>query len=98
MGLLIVMLWTGIAFALVLAWYALRLPDLAEIENFDRRPSLAFVASTGETIGTTGDLHAGIVRLHEVPPFLVQALMATEDRRFYGHLGIDPLGLAPKWP
>ena len=92
-GCLIVTLWSGIALALVLSWYALRLPDLAEIENFDRRPSLAFVATTGETIGTTGDLHAGIVRLHELPPVLAQALLATEDRRFHSHFGIDPFGL-----
>jgi penicillin-binding protein 1B len=35
-----------------------------------------------------------LVRLTEVPPHLVQALVATEDRKFYSHLGFDPRGLA----
>ena len=35
-----------------------------------------------------------LVRLAEVPPHLVQALLATEDRKFFSHLGFDPRGLA----
>ena len=32
--------------------------------------------------------------LNALPPYLVQAVLATEDRRFYAHFGVDPLGLA----
>ena len=32
--------------------------------------------------------------LSEVPPHFVDALLSMEDRRFYYHLGIDPIGLA----
>lgn len=35
-----------------------------------------------------------LVRREEVPDHLVNALLAVEDRTFYGHLGIDPRGLA----
>jgi penicillin-binding protein 1B len=35
-----------------------------------------------------------LVRLSEVPHELIDALIATEDRRFYQHIGIDPLGIA----
>lgn len=35
-----------------------------------------------------------LVRLDQVPPHLVQALIATEDRKFYKHHGIDPRGIA----
>jgi penicillin-binding protein 1A len=90
----IVALWTMIAFAAALAWYGLRLPDVAGIGSFERRPGLTFVDSAGQQVGATGDLHGGVVRLHELPPFLAQALLATEDRRFYGHFGLDPVGLA----
>jgi penicillin-binding protein 1A len=38
-------------------------------------------------------LRRGHVRLDSLPPYLVQAVLATEDRRFYCHFGIDPLGL-----
>jgi penicillin-binding protein 1A len=91
---LLATLWSGIAIAMVLAWYALRLPNIEEIAAFDRRPSLTFVDAAGQTIGSTGDLHGGVVRLDELPAYLPQLLLATEDRRFYGHFGIDPIGLA----
>jgi len=35
-----------------------------------------------------------LVRLGEVPNYLVQALLATEDRNFYSHHGVDPRGIA----
>ena len=38
-------------------------------------------------------LRRGHVRLDVLPPYLVQAVLATEDRRFYSHFGVDPLGL-----
>ena len=88
------MLWAGIAGAAVLAWYALRLPDVGAIASFDRRPSLTFVSTDGQVLATTGDLYAGAVQLEELPPHLVRALLATEDRRFYRHFGIDVIGLA----
>ncbi len=88
------MLWGGIAGAMVLTWYALRLPDVGAIASFDRRPSLTFVSIDGQVLATTGDLYAGAVQLQELPPHLVRALLATEDRRFYRHFGIDVFGLA----
>ena len=35
-----------------------------------------------------------LVRLTEVPPLLIQSLIAIEDRKFYSHHGIDPRGIA----
>ena len=32
--------------------------------------------------------------LKELPPYLPQAFIAIEDRRFYSHFGVDPIGLA----
>ena len=34
------------------------------------------------------------VPLHEVPPHVQNAILATEDRRFYSHTGLDPIGIA----
>ena len=36
---------------------------------------------------------AHAVRLSELPPYLPQAFIAIEDRQFYSHFGIDPLGV-----
>src|SRR3546814_9910812 len=40
-----------------------------------------------------GGLHGASVRLEELPPHLPHAVLATEDRRFYDHPGIDVFGI-----
>ena len=39
-------------------------------------------------------MHGTDVSLKELPPYLPKAFIAIEDRRFYSHYGIDPIGLA----
>ena len=34
------------------------------------------------------------MRLSELPPYLPKAFVAIEDRRFYSHFGIDPVGIS----
>jgi len=87
-------IWGGIAVAGVLAAFWITLPPIDAINRFERRPSLVFVDGGGETVATYGDLYGGLVRLDEMPPWLPMAVLATEDRRFYTHFGIDPQGLA----
>ncbi|MBI3453664.1 MAG: penicillin-binding protein 1A [Rhodospirillales bacterium] len=91
---LILGIWEIVALGALVAWVALSLPDLSNINNFNRRPSLTFVAADGQTVATYGDLYGGAVDLKDMPPWLPQAVLATEDRRFYSHYGIDPVGLA----
>lgn len=79
--------------ALVVAWFAYDLPDLSGINNFSRRPSITFVAADGQPIATYGDSYAGPVDLDQMSPWLPKAVIDTEDRRFYGHFGIDVFGL-----
>jgi penicillin-binding protein 1A len=90
----VVGIWAGIAGAGVLGYFALTLPPVDRIERFERRPSLTFVDARGETVATYGDLFGGLVRLEEMPPWLPMAVLATEDRRFYTHFGIDLRGIA----
>ncbi|MGH6959477.1 MAG: transglycosylase domain-containing protein, partial [Dongiaceae bacterium] len=52
------------------------------------------LAADGTMLATYGDLYGQTVRLAELPPYLPQAVLATEDRRFYGHFGLDVIGLA----
>ena len=87
-------IWTGIAGVGVLGYFALTLPPVDMIERFERRPSLTFVDANGETVATYGDLFGGLVRLEDMPPWLPMAVLATEDRRFYSHFGIDLRGIA----
>lgn len=87
-------IWAGIAGTGVLGYFAMTLPPVDMIERFERRPSLTFVDARGETVATYGDLFGGLVRLEEMPPWLPMAVLATEDRRFYSHFGIDLRGIA----
>ncbi len=86
--------WAGVALAGVMAYYASELPDIGEATQTTRRPSLTFLSSDGETIATFGEIYGDPLTVKEVPAWLPQAIIATEDRRFYHHFGIDPIGLA----
>ncbi len=47
----------------------------------------------GKEVGRRGILHDDAVPLDEYPDYVIQAVLATEDRRFYDHWGVDPIGL-----
>ena len=55
--------------------------------------SVTFLDSEGQVLGHRGILHSQRVALHELPEHLIRAALATEDRLFFNHYGIDPLGL-----
>jgi penicillin-binding protein 1A len=73
-------------------YFVARLPDPILLTLDDRPPNLTILASDGTVLAERG-LRRGYVRLDRLPPYLPQAVIATEDRRFYNHLGVDPIGL-----
>jgi len=87
-------LWGVIAGVVMLGYFALTLPDTGDLTLAARRPSITLLASDGSLIATYGDLFGEPLKLSEMPIYLPQAVIATEDRRFYSHFGIDPIGLA----
>jgi penicillin-binding protein 1A len=64
-------------------------------ENWLKQQDLAvtFLDQTGQMIGRRGILYSESVPLEQLPEHLVKAALATEDRRFYEHFGIDLGGL-----
>lgn len=56
-------------------------------------PSMVIVARDGSTIATYGDVYGDWLRFEEFPEPLVAAAIATEDRRFFSHIGIDIKGI-----
>ncbi len=87
-------IWTGFILAGVVLWYARDLPDTSRLNEITRRPAVTLVAADGAIIATYGDLYGTTLQLNDLPPHLPRAVMAIEDRRFYSHAGIDPLGVA----
>ncbi len=87
-------IWAMVAVLGVVAWYAYDLPDTRNLAGMERRPSVTFLAADGSVMATVGDVHGEAVQLHDLPGYMPAALLATEDRRFYQHFGVDPFGVA----
>ena len=86
--------WAVIVFSLAAAWYATDLPDVDKAFNATRRPTITVLAADGATLARTGDVYGRLSRLGDLPKALPQAVLATEDRRFYSHFGLDIIGLS----
>lgn len=86
-------LWVALIGGLTLAWFAQELPDITEQMIFERRPTITIKANDGTIIDRYGDIKGETVSVKELPPHVAQAILATEDRRFYYHFGIDPFGI-----
>jgi penicillin-binding protein 1A len=91
---LVLGIWGAVAAAAVIAFFALTLPDTGDLGAADRRPSITLLAADGSLLATFGDLFGEPVKLRDISRFLPEAVIATEDRRFYSHFGVDPIGLA----
>ena len=87
------LIWGATGIVGLLAWYGYDLPDLEKLETPPRRPSVTLLATDHSLLATYGDQHAGPVRYDQVPPYLIQAIVATEDRRFFDHSGVDAIGI-----
>ena len=86
--------WAVIAFSVLAAWYATELPDVEQAFNATRRATVTVLAADGSPLATIGDVYGRPAGLDELPKALTQAVLATEDRRFYRHFGLDVIGLA----
>ncbi len=82
-------------FALI-GWFgyaALDMPDTKSLWSPERTPEIIILDRHGREIMRKGGTGLTEVNLDKLPPFLVDALIATEDRRFYKHFGFDPIGM-----
>jgi len=58
-----------------------------------REPGIMILAGDGQIVAERGSFFGDSVRIDELPSYVPQAIIAIEDRRFYSHFGIDPIGL-----
>jgi penicillin-binding protein 1A len=91
---LIGLIWGSLALGLMLLWFAHDLPRPEAALDAARRPSLTLQDRNGRVLATFGDVVGDPLRLSELPAYLPAAAVAVEDRRFWGHFGIDLIGLA----
>jgi penicillin-binding protein 1A len=78
---------------LVLATFALPAFETAQGKmNLADEYSVTFLDRFGNEIGKRGLLRDDSVPLEEIPDVMIKATLATEDRRFFEHFGIDIMG------
>ncbi len=80
-------------FALLVGWLTVTAPLSKSLEPI-APPQVTLLASDGTPIARQGAVVEAPVRVRDLPPHVVQAFIAIEDRRFYSHWGIDPRGIA----
>ncbi|MEH6727683.1 MAG: transglycosylase domain-containing protein, partial [Hyphomicrobiales bacterium] len=90
----VLMLWGAIGLGGLAIYFASEFPDFAELEIPVRSPNVQLLARDGTLIANRGETGGETVRLEQLPPYLSQAVIAIEDRRFYSHFGIDVPGIA----
>ena len=78
---------------LFLVWVFADIPSFKELENPDSKLATQIMADDGEILTTFHIENRTYVTYEELSPTIVQAAVATEDRRFYKHSGIDFKGL-----
>jgi penicillin-binding protein 1A len=78
--------------AAMMVYYTVAFPDPLAIRNNDRAPLIRILARDGSTIAERGASHE-YVRLADMPKVIPAAVVATEDRRFFDHYGVDPAGM-----
>jgi penicillin-binding protein 1A len=90
--LLILAGWIALTLTTVASYYAAILPDPREAMTLNIPPSIVIYARDGEFLGERG-VRRAYVPLKDVSPYIVKAVLAAEDRRFFYHFGIDPKAL-----
>ena len=86
-------LWGIIAMGVLVAYHASKLPPIDQLAVPKRPPNIAILGSDGTLLANRGETGGREISLSELPPYLPQAFIAIEDRRFYSHAGIDPIGI-----
>jgi hypothetical protein len=88
----------GVAVAVILAmatgYYYVQLPDVSDAVDTRSRGSVTMLDRDGNVFAWRGDQFGGVIDPDTASPHLVHAVVATEDRRFYRHLGVSPRGIA----
>ena len=87
-------LWAAIAVVGVIVWVGAHLPAIQSLEIPKRPPTIQIVGLDGSVLASRGEMAGANVALKDLPPYLPKAFIAIEDRRFYSHYGVDPIGIA----
>ena len=77
----------------LVGYYAAYLPDISQINRAQQQPMVTVLGDDGSTLAVYGDYTGQYLSVDKLPTSLTDALIATEDRRFRHHFGIDIFGI-----
>jgi penicillin-binding protein 1A len=86
-------LWLVIAAIGAVIAMGIYLPPIQSLEIPKRPPSIQIADFNGRVLATRGEFYGDPVSLKALPKHVPQAFIAIEDRRFYSHWGVDPIGV-----
>jgi penicillin-binding protein 1A len=93
-GILVLIVLGLLGWSLLFIALAPELPDTTKIWQQDRGPGTIVLAVDGTELARRGGFIGRPTGFHEFPEHFINAVIATEDRRFFSHFGLDVVGLA----
>ena len=89
---LIIFIWLVLLSSMAVTWSLLNLPETESIQ-ISRQPSITFLDKDGRIIASYGDIYGRSIKYNNLPKNLINAVIVTEDKRFFNHFGIDIKGI-----
>ena len=77
---------------MAVTWSLLNLPETESIQ-ISRQPSITFLDKDGRIIASYGDIYGKSIKFKNLPENLIDAVIVTEDKRFFKHNGVDLKGV-----
>lgn len=81
-------------FVTLIVYMWLALPSVRYLLDADKTPGIVIRDDQGTIISSYGEVYGQFLTFDKLPRTLIFAVIATEDRSFFHHLGFDPVGLA----
>ena len=93
------LMWRGAAvltaiLAVGVFYFASQMPPITEVIDGRARGSVTMTDNNNQVFAWRGDQFGGMVTTETVSVHLKNAVVASEDKRFYGHFGLSPRGIA----
>ncbi len=82
-----------IAFMALLSYYSSSMPSVGEMRAAKEQAGVEILAADGSVMARYGQISGKYITFEQLPKNLVNAVLATEDRRFFKHIGVDFLGI-----
>ncbi len=90
--LLVIFIWLVLFSSMAVTWSLLNLPETESIQ-ISRQPSITFLDKDGRIIASYGDIYGKSIKYNNLPENLINAVIVTEDKRFFNHYGVDIKGV-----